>query len=247
VTFGAWCAIPSAFSAELLAAAGFDWICVDTQHGLIGHSQMIEMLQAADAQRTPALVRVAANRPELIMAALDAGATGVVVPLVNSPEEARRAVEACRYPPLGNRSWGPARAALRRESYTPEGANAATICCVMIETPHAVSQATEILSVPGVDAVYIGPWDLSLAIHQKTPVPGGSEADREAIEAVRLAAASSGVVPGMACGGLAHVKRWVAEGFKMIAVNSDVGMLVGAASSLLEESRQAASQAKSAR
>jgi 4-hydroxy-2-oxoheptanedioate aldolase len=239
VTFGAWCGIPSSFCAEVLAASGFDWICVDTQHGVIGYAEMVQMLQAADAQGTPALVRVSANRPELIMGALDAGATGVVVPMVNSPDEAVRAVQACRYPPEGVRSWGPARASLRRASYTPESANAQTICVVMIETPQAVGQAAEILSVPGVDAVYVGPWDLSLAIHRRTPTPGGDEQDREAIEAVKIAAEKCGVTPGMACGGIAHVQHWLAEGFRMIAVNSDVGMLVGAAATLLEESRRA--------
>jgi 4-hydroxy-2-oxoheptanedioate aldolase len=242
VTFGAWCAIPSSFSAELLAAAGFDWICIDMQHGLVGYNEMVGMLQAADAHNTPALVRVSAGRPELIMAALDAGATGVVVPLVSSPEEARHAVAACRYPPLGTRSWGPARASLRNTSYTPEEANDSTICVVMIETPGAASQATEILSVPGVDGTYIGPWDLSLAIHHRAPEPGGSEADRAAIETVRLAAESCGVTPGIACGGLEHVRHWLAQGFKMIAVNSDVGMLVTAAASLLEESRKTAAE-----
>ncbi len=108
LTFGLWCAIPSSFLVELVSGLGFDWICVDTQHGLVGYSEMVSMLQAAFAHNVPALVRVAADRPELIMGALDAGATGVVVPLVNSVEEAIRASEACRYPPLGNRSWAAA-------------------------------------------------------------------------------------------------------------------------------------------
>ena len=238
VTLGLWCAIPSSFLVELVSAMDFDWVCVDTQHGLVGYADMVSMLQAAFAHRMPALVRVAANRPELIMGALDAGAAGVVVPLVNSVEEAARAAEACRYPPLGNRSWGPARAALQRSSYTPEEVNDATICVVMIENPPAVKAAKEILAVPGVDAVYIGPWDLSLSTHGKTPEPGGSEEDSRAIESVLSAAISNGVAPGIACGGLSHVKRWVNAGFKLIAVNSDVGVVVDATSRLLGESRE---------
>ncbi|HXW77867.1 MAG TPA: aldolase/citrate lyase family protein [Acidimicrobiales bacterium] len=238
VTLGAWCGIPSSFSVELFSAMDFDWICVDTQHGLVSYSDMVSMLQAAFAHRMPALVRVAANRPELIMGALDAGATGVVVPLVNSAEEAARAAEACRYPPVGNRSWGPARAALQRSSYTPEEVNGTTICVVMIENPPAVKVASEILAVPGVDAVYIGPWDLSLSTHGKAPQPGGSEEDSRAIESVRKAAVSNGVAPGIACGGFSHVKRWVEAGFKLIAVNSDVGIVNEAAARLLRESRE---------
>ena len=185
VALGVWCGIPSSFLVELVSAMDFDWICVDTQHGLVGYSDMVSMLQAAFAHKMPALVRVAANRPELIMGALDAGASGVVVPLVNSVEEASRAAEACRYPPLGNRSWGPAVPLSKESSYTPEEVNEATICVVMIENPPAVRAAKEILAVPGVDAVYIGPWDLSLSTHGKTPEPGGSEEDSRAIESVR--------------------------------------------------------------
>jgi 4-hydroxy-2-oxoheptanedioate aldolase len=237
VTLGVWCAIPSSFLVELVSAMDFDWVCVDTQHGLVGYSDMVSMLQAAFAHNMPALVRVAANRPELIMGALDAGATGVVVPLVNSVEEAGRAAEACRYPPVGNRSWGPARAALQRSSYTPEEVNEATICVVMIENPPAVKIASELLAVPGVDAVYIGPWDLSLSTHGRAPEPGGSQEDSRAIQSVLDAAVSHGVAPGIACGGISHVKRWVSAGFKLIAVNSDVGIVVDATSRLLRESR----------
>ena len=243
VTLGLWCAIPSSFTVELVCGLDFDWICVDTQHGLVGYSDMVAMLQAAYAHRVPALVRVSGNRPELIMRALDAGAAGVVVPLVNTAEEAKSAVEACRYPPLGNRSWGPTRASLQRASYTPEGVNETTVCVVMIENPAAVQLAPEILAVPGVDAVYIGPWDLSLSIHGKTPDPGASDKDAQAIEAVRQAAVSNEVVPGIACGGIEQATRWVEAGFKMIAVNSDVGVLVGATSALVAGARQAVRRA----
>jgi len=240
VTLGLMCAIPSGFTVELLAGAGFDWLCIDMQHGLVGYRDMVEMLRAADSQRIPVLVRVAGNRPELLMAALDAGAAGVVVPMVESAEDARRIVHACRYAPLGGRSWGPTRAALHTPDYSPELANRSTLCVVMIETPAAVARADEILSTPGIDAVYIGPWDLSLAIHGRTPTPGGDETDRLAIETIRETAERCGVTPGIACGGAAHVERWIAAGFRMIAVNSDVGLLVASASSLLESGRRAA-------
>jgi 4-hydroxy-2-oxoheptanedioate aldolase len=239
VTLGVMCAIPSGFTVELLAATGFDWLCIDMQHGLVGYHEMVEMLRAADTRRIPVLVRVAWNRPELMMAALDAGAAGIVAPMVESAEDARRIVHASRYPPLGGRSWGPARAALHTADYTPEQANAATLCVVMIETPAAVARADEILSTPGIDAVYIGPWDLSLAIHERTPTPGGDEADRQAIEKIRETAERHGVTPGIACGGADQVERWIAAGFRMIAVNSDVGLLVASASSLLESGRRA--------
>src|SRR5256885_3621393 len=108
-----------------MGRAGYDWVCIDTQHGLSGYDQMLPMLQALSATGTPAFVRVPWNQPSDIMKALDAGAEGVVVPMVNSQEEARRAVGACRYPPQGFRSWGPTRAALQVTGFGPESANRA--------------------------------------------------------------------------------------------------------------------------
>src|SRR6188472_3307480 len=122
-TIGGWCAIPSAFSAEVLACAGFDWVCIDMQHGLIGYDQMTAMIQALDARGVATLVRVEWNEPSPIMKALDTGAQGVIVPMVNSATEAVAATRACRYPPLGHRSWGPVRASLGDTSFDPESAN----------------------------------------------------------------------------------------------------------------------------
>src|SRR5438034_9539457 len=138
VTVGGWCVMPSAFSAELMARCGFDWLCIDTQHGLIGYDQMTLMLQAVAITGTPAFVRVPWNQPDHIMKALDAGAQGVIVPMVDNEEDARAAVRAAKYPPLGTRSWGPIRAALDVPDYSPETANRRTIVAVMIETPGGV-------------------------------------------------------------------------------------------------------------
>src|SRR2546423_9504444 len=109
VPVGGWCAIPSAFPAELMGRCGFDWVCVDTQHGLVGYDQMALMLQALSITGTPAFVRVPWNEPGAIMRALDAGAQGVIVPMVNSAAEARQAVAACPQVPGGVRSRGPSR------------------------------------------------------------------------------------------------------------------------------------------
>lgn len=237
-TLGGWCAIPSPFAAEVLATLGFDWVAVDTQHGLIDYATMVGMLRALQAHCVPGLVRVSSNDAGLIGRALDAGATGIVVPMVNSPEDAERAVRACRYPPLGSRSWGPARPSLGRPDFTPSVANDEVLCVVMIETPEAVAQAREILSVPGVDAVYIGPWDLSLTVNGGAPDPGSSDRDVELIDAIRDAAEAAGVSPGIACGGIDHVRRWLPRGFRFVAINSDVGFLSQAASTTLAESRE---------
>src|SRR5690606_6731552 len=135
---GGWCSIPSPVTAEIVGRSGFDWVCIDTQHGLIGYDQMVPMLQALSATGTPVLVRVPWNRPEHVMKALDAGAHGIIVPMVNTADEAARAVEAAKYPPGGTRSWGPLRAAMAAPSYSAPEANRRTFVAVMIETPEGM-------------------------------------------------------------------------------------------------------------
>src|SRR2546423_2659269 len=154
VTVGGWCVIPSAFSAELMGRCGFDWVCVDTRHGLVGYDQLAVMLQALSITGTPAFVRVPWNSPGDIMKALDAGAQGVIVPMVNSAEEARAAVGACRYPPDGYRSWGPIRAALGVDGYTPATANRRVVVAGVIETVAGVAPPHQIVPVPRAGAAF---------------------------------------------------------------------------------------------
>ncbi len=131
-TVGGWCCMPSAFSAEVLACAGCDWICIDSQHGLIGYETMTAMLQGLDARGVPTIVRVAWNEPSAIMKALDAGAHGVIVPMVNSTAEAPAATRPSRYPPLGFRSWGPVRAAPGDPRFEPGTPNRLTRCTIEV-------------------------------------------------------------------------------------------------------------------
>ncbi len=228
-TVGGWCVIPSPFSAELMGRAGFDWVCIDTQHGLIGYDSLVVMLQALSGTGTPSFVRVPWNEPEPIMKALDAGAEGIVVPMVNSRGEAERAVGACRYPPAGYRSWGPVRAALGVAGYTAESANRRTVVAVMIETRAGVAAADEILSVPGVDAVYVGPNDLAISYGLQ---PSADPSDPEhvgAIESILAAAKRHRVTAGIHCGGPEIAERWRSLGFGMLNVNSDAVFLRGTA------------------
>jgi 4-hydroxy-2-oxoheptanedioate aldolase len=220
-TVGGWCVVPSAFSAELMGRSGFDWVCVDTQHGLIGYDQMALMLQALAITGTPAFVRVPWNSPGDIMKALDAGAQGVIVPMVNSAEEARRAVGACRYPPDGYRSWGPIRAALGVDGYAPATANRRIVVAVMIETVAGVEAAEEIVSVPGVDAVYVGPNDLAVT-HGMSPSADAFGGEHAAVvERVLAACLRHGVTPGIHCGSVETARRWRERGFRMCNVTSD--------------------------
>lgn len=232
-TFGAWCSTPSPFAAEVMARAGFDWVCIDVQHGLIGYDSLLAMLHAVAVCDTPALVRVAWNDPAQIMKALDAGADGVLVPMVNSVEQAVAAVGACRYPPDGYRSWGPIRAALRSPGYTPEVGNHKAVCVIQIESVEAVGRVDDILAVPGVDAAYVGPADLAVSAGL---APSFRVEDREhqrLIEQVLDACLRHQVVPGVHCVDPATVLRWCQRGFRMLTVGSDVSFLRQATSEAL--------------
>src|SRR5205085_7016220 len=184
----------------------------DLQHGLSDEWTMVSMLQAA-AGSAP-LVRPVWNEPGLIMRALDLGAAGVIVPLVGSAAEAARAVEACRYPPHGTRSYGPSRAELVIGSSAPSELAAAALCFVMVETRDGLERVEEIAATPGLDGIYIGPSDLSLALGL-TPRVGGPQLE-EAIARVREAAHAHGLIAGMHCSGGADARNRAAEGFELV-------------------------------
>ncbi|HEY8489719.1 MAG TPA: aldolase/citrate lyase family protein [Dehalococcoidia bacterium] len=228
VAYGCWLSIPSSFSAEVLAHQGFDWICVDTQHGVIDYQTSVTMLQAVSATETVPLVRVPWNEPGIIMKSLDAGAYGVIVPMVSSRAEAEAAAAACRYPPRGIRSFGPTRAAYYAGRDYARHADDEVLCIVMIETAEALANLDEILSVPGVDAAYIGPSDLSLALGLP-PRPDHDderfvEAKRRIVEACRR----HGVVPGIHANAALAAKH-AADGFRFILISSDVAALAAGA------------------
>jgi 4-hydroxy-2-oxoheptanedioate aldolase len=155
------------------------------------------------------------------MKALDAGAQGVIVPMVNSGEEARQAVSASRYPPDGYRSWGPVRAALGVDGYSPESANRRTVVAIMIETADGLANMDEILDVPGIDAVYVGPNDLAVS-HGLPPSSTAENREHEAlIRSILAACRRHQVVAGIHCGSVETAKRWLEAGFGMVNVNSD--------------------------
>ena len=233
---GGWCVMPGSFSAEVMARAGFDWICIDLQHGLIGYQEMVAMLQGVGVAGVPALVRVPWNDPSWIMKALDAAAAGVIVPLVNSPTDAAAAAGACRYPPDGNRSWGPVRASLGIKDFTPELANRSVVCAVMVETVAALDQLEAIVSVPGVDAVFIGPSDFALSMGF---APRSDEHEhRRRLETVPAVCQAHGVVAGIACGSIDLMARWRKAGYTMLAAPSDMVMLRRGADEFLKEARR---------
>ncbi len=222
-TFGLWAGIDSSLTAELAAAAGFDYVCVDLQHGMSDERTMVAMFQAIAGAGSVPLARLAWNEPWLIMRALDLGAGGVIVPLVGSGDEARRAVEACKYPPHGNRSYGPIRAQHVVGSSAPSDLADSVVCFAMVETRDGLDRLEEIAATQGLDGIYIGPADLSLALG-RTPGAGGELLD-EAITRVRETCDAHGVIPGMHCDGGEAAQAFAARGFKLITVGVDSSLL----------------------
>lgn len=232
---GAWCGMPDAFAAELLGRVGFDYICVDTQHGLSDHATTLGIVQTLEPCPATTIVRVPWNEPGVIGRTLDVGAQGVIIPMVNSTAEAAAAVAACRYAPLGSRSWGPTRIAGLYDGYTPEAANEMVACIPMIETAKAVDEIDDILAIPGIDAIYVGPADLSISLGQP-PGPDNDGDFAEAIDRILAACAEHGVVPGIHSNPALYPKR-VEQGFRMITICSDSSALTTGARSMLQAAR----------
>ncbi|HEX5262825.1 MAG TPA: aldolase/citrate lyase family protein, partial [Phenylobacterium sp.] len=148
-----WCNMPGAFSAEVMAGMGWDAVTIDTQHGLLGYEQMVAMLQAISTTPAVPLVRVSWNEPGEIMRALDAGAYGVICPMINDAAECARFVEACRYPPAVYRSSGPIRAAIYGGPDYLAKANGEMLAFAMIETAGGLENLEAIVATPGLDGV----------------------------------------------------------------------------------------------
>jgi 4-hydroxy-2-oxoheptanedioate aldolase len=237
---GYWSVLDAPVATERIARLGYDYVCLDGQHGLLGYSGLLASLTAIDAGGTGVgLVRVEANDPALIGRALDAGAHGVIVPLIDTPEQAAAAVSATRYPPVGRRSYGPMRSGLRIGP-KPAEADAATVVLAMIETPEGLANVEAICATPGLDGVYIGPSDLCLAVGGAFPNdPAVADEFDAALVTVREAAAKAGIAAGIHTpAGNVAAKR-LAEGFTFTSVASDVVHLEQAARDHLDAARQA--------
>jgi 4-hydroxy-2-oxoheptanedioate aldolase len=223
--------------SERIAHVGFDYVCIDVQHGLIGYSGCLHNLIAIDAGGSAGLVRVPSNDAAWIGRALDAGAHAVVVPMVNSADEAAAAVRATRYPPTGTRSYGPMRSSLRIGP-TPSEANSAVACIVMIETRAGLDAVDAICAVPGVDGIYVGPSDLALALGASRPT-GAAELPEfdAAIARIVTAAQLAGIAAGMHCPDGAAGARAFDAGFTFASISNDLNHLSSLAAQHLKEAR----------
>ncbi|MBC3192336.1 hypothetical protein H7X46_14820 [Pseudonocardia sp. C8] len=233
---GGWLQLPSPAVAEVVGSVGFDVVCVDTQHGLIGDDTTLGMLQALTATGTRSLVRVPGHGAEPIGRALDRGADGVIVPLVDTAEQAAAAVAACRYPPDGHRSFGPV-----RPSWLGRDLLAGGRCVVMVETVAAVANLAEILAVDGLDAVFIGPSDLALAhgFPLSAQDPDGPRADEygELVGGITGRCAAAGVPVGIYCNSPAHARRFRELGCTFTMLGAEQAILRAALAEQLARAR----------
>jgi 4-hydroxy-2-oxoheptanedioate aldolase len=227
---GYWIQLDSPPSTERLARLGYDYFSLDAQHGLFGYSGMLAALTAIDAGgRSAGVVRVEANDATPIGRALDAGAAGVIVPLVNTAEDAARAVAASRYPPVGVRSYGPTRSAMRIGP-GPAEANSSVVVLAMIETPDGLANVEDIAATPGLDGLYIGPSDLTIAVGGAGPTdPAVVDAFEAALERVRRACEANGLAAGLHTRSGEEAAQRISEGFTLLTVASDIVHLEAAA------------------
>ena len=189
-TINGWCSIGNPFTAEIMAAQGFDSVTIDMQHGALDYSALLPMFQAMRASGATLMARVPWLEPGIIMKALDAGAYGIICPMVNSAEEAARFVSYLRYPPLGQRSFGPTRVSFAAGANYAGEANDNILGFAMIETAEGMANLDAIAATPGLDGIYVGPADLTLSLHQGRLPPGFDREEPEMIAALQTIVAA---------------------------------------------------------
>lgn len=220
-----WLSIGCGYSAEIVASLGFDCVTIDMQHGMFGFDRAFDVLQAVSTYAVSPIVRVSGNEPTEIMHALDAGAEGIICPLVNTTAECERFVAACRYPPEGERSWGPGRGHLLGGSDYTERANGSVVTLAMVETRQSLANLDGIVAVEGLSGVFIGPNDLGLSFGHP-PASESTHAEvEEAIESIRMRTQARGLKAGIFCSTGAAAKRRIEQGFDMVTPGDEAGAM----------------------
>ena len=231
-TINGWCSIGNPFTAEIMAAQGFNSVTIDMQHGALDYSNVLPMFQAMRASGAVLMARVPWNEPGIIMKALDAGAYGIICPMVNSAEEAARFVSYLRYPPLGQRSFGPTRVSFAAGANYAGEANDNMLAFAMIETAEGMANLDAIAATPGLDGIYVGPADLTLSLTQGRLAPGFDRAEPEMIEALQTILAAckkNNIRAALHCGTPDYAARAIDWGFNMTTVGGDSRFLAAAA------------------
>jgi 4-hydroxy-2-oxoheptanedioate aldolase len=232
-----WLAIPNSFSAETMAHQGWDSLTIDLQHGVVDYQAMVTMLQAISTTATVPVVRVPWLEPGILMKTLDAGAYGVICPMVNTREDAQKFVACTSYAPRGTRSFGPVRALLYGGADYPQHANDTIVRFAMIETAQALENLDEILSVEGLDAIYIGPSDLSLSLGCRPTFDDVDPKAAQAIDHIVERAKAHGVVAGIHNGTPEAALGRIAKGFQFVTISSDARLIAAGAQAVMARMR----------
>ncbi|WP_432492493.1 HpcH/HpaI aldolase family protein [Kineococcus gypseus] len=233
---GAWFSLASPGAVATLARSGADWVLLDTQHGEHDDRSVRECLREVPpgSGAAPVLVRPGRLDEQEIGRALDAGAAGVVVPMVSTPEQARTAARACRYAPAGGRSWGPHALLSGRAPVPPAQADAAVLCAVMVETREGLAHVDAIAATEGVDAVFVGPFDLSLELGTDVDALLAADSPGDPLPTVVRACAAHGVLAGAFAVGAERAARFRELGFRFLAAAADTELLAAGVRSRLE-------------
>jgi 4-hydroxy-2-oxoheptanedioate aldolase len=230
-----WCQIPHSLSTEVMAHQGWDCLTVDLQHSGVSEAEAITMLQAISTTEAVPMVRTPWNEPGVIMRLLDAGAYGVICPMVNNRADAEAFVAACRYPPVGIRSNGPYRALMYGGSDYQAHANDEIVTLAMIETQEGMANLDEIAATPGLDGLYIGPSDLAMA-HGEAPVLDHFEGPIvPLIVRIREAAHAAGKVAGLHGASAKYAIRMISEGFDLVTPTSDMRLVATGAAQMVAD------------
>jgi len=235
----AWIGSPDTYMAEVLAHAGFDALVLDMQHGMgIGPDRAAQWFQVVSTTDTVPMARIPWNDPVWFQWVLDAGAYGVIVPLVNNAEEAARAGKSCRYPPVGFRSIGPNRASLYAGSDYVSHANEEIACLVMVESINTIPNLEAMAQVQGIDGFYIGPADLALSMGVNPTKYRESQEHNEASQRVLDVARASGLVAGTHCRSPEEAAERFKQGFMLCPAVADASLMAAAARGALEKVRK---------
>lgn len=238
-----WLAIPNGFSAETMAHQGWDTLTIDMQHGVIDYQAMVGMLQAVSTTPAVPVVRVPWLEPGILMKTLDAGAYGVICPMVNTREDAQKLVAWTSYAPRGTRSFGPVRALLYGGADYPQHANDTIVRFAMIETAQALDNLDAIMSVEGLDAVYIGPSDLSLSLGCRPLFDDVDPPVAQAIDHILERATAHGLKAGVHNGTPEFALARSAKGFRFVTVSSDARLMAAGSQQILTAMRAGAAAA----
>ena len=227
-----WCSIGNPFTAEIMAAQGYDSVTIDVQHGALDYGNALPMMQAMRASGVAPMVRVPWLEPGIIMKMLDAGAYGVICPMVNTARQAAEFVSYMRYPPSGQRSFGPTRVSFAAGSNYAGCANGEILAFAMIETRQGMDNLEEIAETPGLDGLYVGPADLTLSLEGGRLPPGFDREEPEMIKRLHeilAACQNAGIRAALHCGTPEYAARAIGWGFDMTTVSGDSRLLAAAA------------------